>query len=96
MGVVQYNLDNRAFEGATNTNVTVEVLCDMMTQKGTEPLTQWAAINTLLNGDSCVEVNYTAMIEALRATALTAPAAEGGRQWTYVTGRSIASMTCPT
>ena len=32
---VQYNKDNRAFEGATNTNVTIETLCDIMTGKTT-------------------------------------------------------------
>ena len=32
---VQYNKDNRAFEGATNTNVTIETLCDIMTGKKT-------------------------------------------------------------
>jgi len=32
---VQYNKDNRAFEGATNTNVTIKTLCDIMTGKTT-------------------------------------------------------------
>ena len=31
--VVQYNKDNREFEGAKNTNVTIETLCSIMTKK---------------------------------------------------------------
>jgi hypothetical protein len=31
--VVQYNKDNREFEGVKNTNVTIKTLCDIMTGK---------------------------------------------------------------
>ncbi|TRY70321.1 hypothetical protein TCAL_08250 [Tigriopus californicus] len=34
--VVQYNKDNRAFEGVANTNVTIKTLCDIMTGKTVE------------------------------------------------------------
>ena len=85
-GVVQYNGDNRAFEGATNTNITIDVVCDTLTKSGSDPLTQWAAVNQMLSGTQCTSFNYSEMIMAMRDTSLTAPAAEGGRQWTYVAG----------
>lgn len=31
-GIVQYNKDNKAFEGSTHDNVTIDTLCDIMTQ----------------------------------------------------------------
>ena len=30
--IVQYNKDNKAFEGSTHDNVTIETLCDIMTK----------------------------------------------------------------
>jgi len=89
--VVQYNLDNRAFEGATHTNVTIEVICDTMLAPNTDPLTQWGQVNNLLSSGSCTSFNYTKMITAMRDTSLTAPAAEGGRQWTCVSCGFVAA-----
>ncbi len=37
-GVVQYNEDVRAWEGAKATNITVNVLCDVMNDKLHTPL----------------------------------------------------------
>ncbi len=37
-GVVQYNRDNRAFEGAVDTNVTIPVLCNLMDDTTIDPL----------------------------------------------------------
>lgn len=83
-GVVQYNQDNRAFEGATHTNITIDVVCETL-QSGSDPLTQWGVLNTMLTDGQCTAFNYSEMIMAMRDTSLTAPAAEGGRQWTYQT-----------
>lgn len=84
-GVVQYNQDNRQFEGATHTNITIDVVCGMMTEAGSDPVEQWAAINTVLTDGECTAFNYQDMITEMQNTALDAPAAEGGRQWTYQT-----------
>jgi len=87
MGVVQYNGDNRAFEGAPNTNITVQVVCDMMVS-GSDPVAAYAAVSNLVNGagpSSCLDISYADMISFLQNTSTQAPAAEGGRQWTYQT-----------
>ncbi len=47
-GVVQYNADNRAFEGATNTNITVQVVCDMVVG-APDALSGYVAVSNLLN-----------------------------------------------
>lgn len=89
MGVVQYNQDNRAFEGAQNTNITVDVVCNMVTS-ASDPLTGYIAVSNLLNGagpgpSQCLDISYTDMIAELQNTSLASPAADGGRQWTYQT-----------
>eukprot|EP00180_Rhodochaete_pulchella_P002803 Plantae.Rhodophyta-Rhodochaete_pulchella.ctg4383.p1 GENE.Plantae.Rhodophyta-Rhodochaete_pulchella.ctg4383~~Plantae.Rhodophyta-Rhodochaete_pulchella.ctg4383.p1 ORF type:complete len:332 (-),score=37.44 Plantae.Rhodophyta-Rhodochaete_pulchella.ctg4383:168-1016(-) len=48
MGVVQYNRDNRAFEGAANVDVTVDTVCDMMV-KGDDAVAAYASVSNLLN-----------------------------------------------
>ncbi len=42
-GVVQYNRDNRAFEGAVDTNVTIPVLCNLMDDETIDPLQRSAS-----------------------------------------------------
>ncbi|XP_068729188.1 putative serine protease K12H4.7 [Montipora capricornis] len=88
-GVVQYNKDNRAFEGAVGTNITIKTLCDIMNDDDIgEPLARYAKINTLIlqtYGSSCLDSSYKSMITSLQNTSWSSSASEGGRQWTYQT-----------
>lgn len=87
-GVVQYNKDNRAFEGAKGTNITIDTLCSIMTSPVGTPLQRYAQVNNLLldaYSQTCQDFKYDKMIETLRGTSWSSGAAEGGRQWTYQT-----------
>ncbi|XP_041359445.1 putative serine protease K12H4.7 [Gigantopelta aegis] len=88
-GVVQYNKDNRAFEGAKGTNITVDTLCAMMTDSGLgDPVSRYAAVNAMMlatYSEKCLDFSYTNMIDDLRKVDWNSSAAEGGRQWTYQT-----------
>lgn len=88
-GVVQYNKDNRAFEGAAGTNITVQTVCDVMTD-GTlgPPVVRYGHLTVLLNkafGANCTDFKYKKMIADLQQTSWNSSASEGGRQWTYQT-----------
>jgi pimeloyl-ACP methyl ester carboxylesterase len=87
--VVQYNKDNRAFEGAIGTNITIDVLCAIMsdTSKGSS-MDRYAAVNSLIldtYSQSCQDFKYSNLVQNMRKTAWTSSASEGGRQWTYQT-----------
>jgi pimeloyl-ACP methyl ester carboxylesterase len=88
-GVVQYNKDNRDFEGAVGTNVTIDVICGVMTNEANgSPLDRYAAVNKLIldtYGQKCVDYKYDNFIKTLQATEWNSSASEGGRQWTYQT-----------
>lgn len=87
--VVQYNKDNRAFEGAVGTNITVNTLCDIMNDERIgEPLLRYAKINSMMlqtYGVNCLDSSYKSMITTLQNTSWSSSASEGGRQWTYQT-----------
>jgi len=86
-GVVQYNRDNRAWEGAKWTNITINTLCDIMNQGG-EPLDNLAQVNALslkMEGEKCLDHTYKSEISELQNSSWDSPAANGGRQWTYQT-----------
>jgi len=88
-GVVQYNKDNRAFEGAKGTNITIDTLCKIMNNETIgEPLLRYARVNTLIMaiyGLRCLDVSYKDMVNSLRQTSWQSSASEGGRQWMYQT-----------
>ncbi|CAF4627596.1 unnamed protein product [Rotaria sp. Silwood2] len=88
-GVVQYNKDNRAFEGARATNITIDVLCKTMLDTSEPDIFQRMVNvnNMLLNAydQPCLDAGYMSMINQLRNTSWNASASEGGRQWTYQT-----------
>lgn len=86
-GVIQYNKDNRAFEGAVGTNITVDVLCKVMTLPilGDE-LQRYAKVNELIMDayeQTCVSPNYQKFIDEMKVTDWKSVA--GGRQWIYQT-----------
>ncbi|KAL5004772.1 hypothetical protein ScPMuIL_018228 [Solemya velum] len=88
-GIVQYNKDNRAFEGAVDTKVTIDTLCEIMSNEslGCE-VHRYAAVNSLLldtYSQKCLDYKYSSMINDLKKTDWNSTAAEGGRQWMYQT-----------
>ncbi|XP_022286435.2 putative serine protease K12H4.7 [Crassostrea virginica] len=88
-GVVQYNKDNRAFEGAIGTNVTIDTLCGIMNDESSgSPIDRYAKVNDLMMStysQKCLDNSYNKMVGELKSTAWNASASEGGRQWTYQT-----------
>nr|CAD7456840.1 unnamed protein product [Timema tahoe] len=88
-GVVQYNKDNRAFEGSRGTNITIDVVCELMSDETIGPaVTRYAAVNSLLldaYNQNCTDFSYDNMIKSMRNTSWNSSAGEGGRQWTYQT-----------
>ncbi|ELT98942.1 hypothetical protein CAPTEDRAFT_229193 [Capitella teleta] len=87
-GVIQYNRDNRAFEGAVGTNITIETICSIMTTKGSKPFESYAKVNSLLLDtykEKCLDVSYNKTVQELREESWKSEASEGGRQWTYQT-----------
>jgi len=84
-GVVQYNGDNRAFEGAVDVNVTIPVVCGLMNQPGVDPLQAYANVNSLLlntYSEPCLDYSYMDAVNSLQNTSVVN---SGGRQWTYQT-----------
>ncbi|XP_066273343.1 putative serine protease F56F10.1 [Branchiostoma lanceolatum] len=88
MGVVQYNKDNREFEGAVGTNITLDVLCNIMNDVSMPLVDRYAAVNSLMMKtyqQKCLDISYSAMVKELRETSWESAASEGGRQWIYQT-----------
>ncbi|KAJ8310043.1 hypothetical protein KUTeg_011908 [Tegillarca granosa] len=87
-GVVQYNKDNRKFEGA-KLNVTIDDLCSIMVNERLgDPLARYGFVISLLldtYSQKCTDFKYDSMINDLKKTNWNSSAAEGGRQWTYQT-----------
>lgn len=87
--VVQYNKDNRAFEGVVGYNVTIDTLCSIMNNASLgDTLKRYAAVNDLiLNTYSmeCADYKYSKSIDGLKNVSWSSSASEGGRQWTYQT-----------
>eukprot|EP00795_Rhopilema_esculentum_P016900 gene16900-8384_t len=85
-GVVQYNKDNRAFEGARGTNITIETLCKIMNDESIgNPLLRYARVNELMLAvyeTKCLDASYKDMIQSLRQISWTSTAR---RQWLYQT-----------
>ena len=88
-GVVQYNKDNRAFEGAGHPP-TIDDVCGILTSKdgmdadAGDAVSRYAALNQyMLNatGQACTDVCYSDMIAEMRNISLSGPAGGGGRQW---------------
>uniref|UniRef100_A0A8W8IVI8 Serine protease K12H4.7 n=1 Tax=Magallana gigas TaxID=29159 RepID=A0A8W8IVI8_MAGGI len=80
-GVVQYNKDNRAFEGAIGTNITIDTICGIMTDESNgSPVERYAKVNSLMlstYSQKCLDNSYNKMIKGLQATAWNASASEG-------------------
>lgn len=87
--VVQYNKDNREFEGVKGTNVTIETVCGiMMNQSQGSPVTSYATINSMIldiQGEKCLDHTYNSMINELQDTSWENNTDVGGRSWIYQT-----------
>ncbi|XP_030263278.1 thymus-specific serine protease [Sparus aurata] len=89
MDVVQYNEDNRAFEGVPGTNITIKVLCSIMgdTSLG-EPYARYAAVARLMMHTffmNCLDASFSTNLRDMTNTSWEGSAAGGGRQWVYQT-----------
>jgi len=88
-GIVQYNKDNKAFEGAKWQNITIDTVCDIMTDdKGGSEIEKLAKVNDLslmMAGEKCLDHSYSSEVKSLQDNSWDSEAANGGRQWTYQT-----------
>lgn len=88
-GVVQYNKDNREFEGAKDANITIDTICGIMeNDTGGTPLQRYAQVNSLIldtYGEKCLDFKYDKFIEEISSVSWNSSSSEGGRQWTYQT-----------
>lgn len=80
-GVVQYNKDNRIGKSAKAKNVTIDVICDIMTNEALGDAShRLAAVNNLIlktYDQKCLDYKYDEMISELKNT--NAQDAEGGK-----------------
>ncbi|XP_028650255.1 thymus-specific serine protease [Erpetoichthys calabaricus] len=89
MDVVQYNEDNREFEGVPGTNITIKVLCNIMEDEslGT-PYDRYASVAHLIQttlSQKCLDVKYKNYVKDMSNSSWDGPASGGGRQWVYQT-----------
>jgi len=88
-GVVQYNRDNRAFEGYEWGNVTIDTVCELLTDTRAEGAVDGLArvndLTLMMEGERCLDHTYQAEVRSLQDSSWDSAAAAGGRQWTYQT-----------
>ncbi|XP_047524948.1 putative serine protease F56F10.1 [Pieris napi] len=87
-GLVQYNEDNRITNDYTYNNLTINSVCDMLTEykNNTPAYKALASFNSMIldqNNETCMDYSYDNMIQELRN--VTWDSSEGGRQWMYQT-----------
>ncbi|CAL8295962.1 unnamed protein product [Merluccius merluccius] len=89
MDVVQYNQDNREFEGVVGTNLTIKMLCGVMANASLgDPYSRYAAVARLMMDTfsmKCFDGTYANYQRDMTNTSWDGPAAGGGRQWVYQT-----------
>ncbi|KAG0722922.1 putative serine protease K12H4.7 [Chionoecetes opilio] len=83
--VVQYNRDNRAFEGVKGTDITIDTVCEiMMNDTMGSYYIRYASLNSLLldvAGEKCLDHTYSSMVKELKSVAWK----EQCRAWLYQT-----------
>lgn len=88
-GVVQYNKDNRAFKKSPGWNITIDTVCDIMTNESSgSAVDRFAAVNTLMletYQEPCLDYKYDKMIKEMKNDSWEGSASNGGRQWMYQT-----------
>uniref|UniRef100_A0A672I0S3 Thymus-specific serine protease-like n=1 Tax=Salarias fasciatus TaxID=181472 RepID=A0A672I0S3_SALFA len=89
MDVVQYNEDNREFEGVVGTNITIKVLCGVMGDRSLgDPYARYAAVARLMMDTfsmKCLDASFSNYVRDMTNTSWDGTAAGGGRQWIYQT-----------
>ncbi|CAL8350488.1 unnamed protein product [Lota lota] len=89
MDVVQYNQDNREFEGVAGANVTIKVLCGVMADASLgEPYSRYAAVARLMADTfslKCLDAAYSNYQRDMSNASWDGPLSGGGRQWVYQT-----------
>ncbi|KAG7272922.1 hypothetical protein CRUP_002502 [Coryphaenoides rupestris] len=89
MDVVQYNQDNREFEGVVGTNITIKVLCSVMADASLgDPYSRYMAVARLMMDTfsmKCLDGVYANYHRDMTNTLWDGPASGGGRQWVYQT-----------
>ncbi|XP_063840120.1 putative serine protease K12H4.7 [Scylla paramamosain] len=85
--IVQYNRDNRAFEGVKGTNITIETVCEIMRNKTLgSPYIRYATLNSLLldvEEEKCLDHTYRSMVKEMQS--MDWKDSVGGRSWMYQT-----------
>jgi hypothetical protein len=81
-GVVQYNKDNRLFEGARDANITIDTVCELMNNDSLgSAVSRYAAVNQLLLDtyeQKCLDYRYDNMIKQYQNVSWEASSAAGG------------------
>lgn len=90
MDIVQYNEDNRGFEGSKTANITIDTLCNIMTSNGSEQTSfeKYAAVNDLMLSvfeKNCTDFKYSKTVNDMKNESWDSDSAGGERQWTYQT-----------
>ncbi|XP_077579478.1 thymus-specific serine protease [Stigmatopora nigra] len=89
MDVVQYNEDKRDFEGIVGGNITIKVLCGVMSDTSLgDPYARYVAVARLMMDTfsmKCLDVSFNNNLRDMTNTSWDGPAAGGGRQWVYQT-----------
>ncbi|ODM93114.1 putative serine protease K12H4.7 [Orchesella cincta] len=85
--IVQYNEDNRAFEGSKTANITIKTLCDIMVSNDTEETAfeKFAKVNDLMLNvfeRNCTDFKYLKSVKDMQETKWDSSAASGERQCT--------------
>lgn len=90
MDIVQYNEDNRGFEGSKTANITIDTLCNIMTTNLEEKTAfeRYADVNDLMLSvfdKNCTDFKYSKTVDDMQKEKWDSPSASGERQWTYQT-----------
>ncbi|CAL8110230.1 unnamed protein product [Orchesella dallaii] len=88
--IVQYNEDNRGFEGSKTANITIKTLCDIMVSNDSESTAfeRFGKVNDLMLNvfeRNCTDFKYQKSVKDMQQTKWDSDAASGERQWTYQT-----------
>jgi len=90
MDIVQYNEDNRAFEGSKTANISIDTLCNIMTanMSDSSAFERYARVNDLMLQTfekNCTDFKYSKTVKDMQQEKWEDPSASGERQWTYQT-----------
>ncbi|XP_044147738.1 putative serine protease K12H4.7 [Bufo gargarizans] len=87
--IVQYNNDNREFEGVKGGNITIQVVCDIMSNEsfGSPYDRLVEVIQRIMKAreEKCIEANYQQFVNDMNDIHWEGSPSSGGRQWMYQT-----------